>query len=38
MLLALTPVLALSKRNTNASEIIFFLHRLCSVRTCCQLP
>jgi AP-1 complex subunit mu len=26
-------VLALSKRNTNAAEIIFFLHRLCSVLT-----
>jgi AP-1 complex subunit mu len=24
-------VLALSKRNSNAAEIIFFLHRLCSV-------
>lgn len=29
----LTPVLALSKRNSNAAEIIFFLHRLCSVLT-----
>lgn len=28
----LTPVLALSKRNSNAAEIILFLHRLCSVR------
>ena len=29
-------VLALSKRNSNAAEIIFFLHRLCSVskRSC----
>lgn len=27
----LTPVLALSKRNSNAAEIIFFLHRLCAV-------
>lgn len=26
-------MLALSKRNTNAAEIIFFLHRLCSVLT-----
>ena len=25
-------LLALSKRNSNAAEIIFFLHRLCSVR------
>jgi AP-1 complex subunit mu len=24
-------VLAMSKRNSNAAEIIFFLHRLCSV-------
>jgi hypothetical protein len=31
----LTPVLALSKRNSNAAEIILFLHRLCSVR---QVP
>jgi hypothetical protein len=29
--LSLTPVLALSKRNSNAAEIIFFLHRLCAV-------
>jgi AP-1 complex subunit mu len=24
-------VLAMSKRNSNAAEVIFFLHRLCSV-------
>jgi AP-1 complex subunit mu len=28
---SLTTVLALSKRNSNAAEIIFFLHRLCAV-------
>jgi hypothetical protein len=27
----LMAVLAMSKRNSNAAEIIFFLHRLCSV-------
>ena len=30
-------LLALSKRNSNAAEIIFFLHRLCSVRPLCFL-
>lgn len=35
----LTPVLALSKRNSNAAEIILFLHRLCSVcRRCSEYP
>ena len=28
----LTKVMALSKRNSNAVEIIVFLHRLCGVR------
>jgi len=31
-------VLAMSKRNSNAAEIIFFLHRLCSVSSSSLSP